>query len=204
MSTKNQAIMYVFAGNNGSGKSTFRNLIAEKQGIQTNVDPDSIAKKYTENKEIRAGREAIRLIDELIIGKKDFSMETTMSGQLPLRQMHSAKENGFKVIIYYMGVEKIAINLNRIRQRVEQGGHNIPEEDVLRRESRSLNNLMKMVFVADEIHLIDNTYMQANIVASIRRSDYKIHLSKNEMPGWICRVLREIDILIKERDSTGD
>jgi len=143
MSSKNQAIMYVFAGNNGSGKSTFRNLIAEKQGIQTNVDPDSLAKKYTENKEIRAGREAIRLIEGLIIGRMDFSMETTLSGRLPLRQIDSAKKNGFKIIIYYMGVEKLSINLNRIRQRVEQGGHNIPEEDVLRRESRSLNNLMK-------------------------------------------------------------
>lgn len=204
MSSKNQAIMYVFAGNNGSGKSTFRNLIAEKQGIQTNVDPDSLAKKYTENKEIRAGREAIRLIEGLIIGRMDFSMETTLSGRLPLRQIDSAKKNGFKIIIYYMGVEKLSINLNRIRQRVEQGGHNIPEEDVLRRESRSLNNLMKMIFVADEIHLIDNTYMQATIAASIHRNDYKVHLSENEIPGWIHRVLMEIDILIKEKDSASE
>lgn len=204
MSSENQAIMYVFAGNNGSGKSTFRNLIAEKQGIQTNVDPDSIAKKYTKNKEIRAGREAILLIKELIVGKKDFSMETTLSGRLPIKQMHSARDNGFKVVIYYMGVEKIAINLNRIRQRVEQGGHNIPKEDVLRRESRSLNNLLKMIFVADEIYLIDNTYMQATIAASIRNDDYEVHLSKNEIPGWVHRLLREIDSLITEKDSTGE
>lgn len=204
MSSKDQAIMYVFAGNNGSGKSTFRNLIAEKQGIQTNVDPDSLAKKYAENKEIRAGREAIRLIESLIIGKMNFSMETTLSGRLPLRQIESAKNNGFKIIIYYMGVEKLSINLNRIRQRVEQGGHNIPKEDVLRRESRSLNNLMKLVFVADEIHLIDNTFMQATIAASISKDDYKIHIPENELPGWIYRVLSEIDTLMTEKDSTSE
>lgn len=204
MISTNQAIMYVFAGNNGSGKSTFRNLIAEKQGIQTNVDPDSLAKKHTENKEIRAGREAIQLIEELIIGKKDFSMETTLSGRLPLRQIESAKKNGFKIIIYYMGVEKLSINLNRIRQRVEQGGHNIPKEDVLRRESRSLNNLMKMIFVANEIHLIDNTSMQATITASIRKNDYKVHLPESEIPEWIHRVLSEIDILMKDKDSASE
>lgn len=110
MSPTNHAIMYIFAGNNGSGKSTFRNLIAEKLGIPTNVDPDSLAKKYTEKQAIRAGREAIRLIEELIVDRQDFSMETTLSGRLPLRQMNSAKENGFKIIIYYMGVEKIAVN----------------------------------------------------------------------------------------------
>lgn len=202
MSSKNQAIMYVFAGNNGSGKSTFRNLIAEKQGIQTNVDPDSLAKKYAKSKEIRAGREAIRLIESLIIGKMNFSMETTLSGRLPLRQIESAKNNGFKIIIYYMGVEKLSINLNRIRQRVEQGGHNIPKEDVLRRESRSLNNLMKLVFVADEIHLIDNTFMQATIAASIHKGDYKVHILENKLPGWIHRILNEIDILMKGNDST--
>ncbi|QNK90433.1 hypothetical protein H7992_04115 [Sporosarcina sp. resist] len=100
-------------------------------------------------------------------------METTLSGHLSLRQMRSAKENGFRVIIYYMGVEKIAINLNRIRQRVEQGGYNIPQEDVLRRESRSLNNFLKTIPIADEIYLVDNTYMQAAIVACIRNTNYK-------------------------------
>lgn len=201
MSVENQAVMYVFAGNNGSGKSTFRNLIAEKQGIQTNIDPDSLAKKYKENKEIRAGKEAIRLIKELIVEKKDFSMETTLSGQLPIRQMRSAKENGFKVIIYYMGVEKISINLNRIHQRVEQGGHDIPQEDVLRRESRSFNNLLKTVSIVDEIYLVDNTYMQAAIVAGIHKVDYTIYSSEHNMPRWIQRILKEIDLLLKENGS---
>ncbi|MBY0221660.1 zeta toxin family protein [Sporosarcina aquimarina] len=203
MNSIDQAVMYVFAGNNGSGKSTFRNLIAEKQGIPTNIDPDSLAKKYTSNKEIRAGREAIRLIEELIRDKQDFSMETTLSGRLPLKQMSSAKENGFRIVVYYLGVEKIAINLNRIRQRVEQGGHNIPEEDVRRRENRSMSNLMNVIMIADEIHLIDNTYMQATIAASILKMEYKIHLPESNLPGWIGRVLKEIDQLKEKKDSAG-
>lgn len=204
MNSIDQAVMYVFAGNNGSGKSTFRNLIAEKQGIPTNIDPDSLAKKFTSNKEIRAGREAIRLTEELIRDKQDFSMETTLSGRLPLKQMSSAKENGFRIVVYYLGVEKIAINLNRIRQRVEQGGHNIPEEDVRRRESRSISNLMNVIMIADEIHLIDNTYMQATIAASILKMEYKIHLPESKLPGWIGRVLKEVDQLKGRKDSAGD
>lgn len=204
MSSENQAIMYVFAGNNGSGKSTFRNLISEKQGIQTNIDPDSLAKKYTENKEIRAGREAILLIKGLISDKMNFSMETTLSGRLPLKQIESAKKNGFRVIIYYLGLEKLTINLNRIRQRVEQGGHNIPKEDVLRRESRSLKNLMNLVFVADEIHLIDNTYMQAIIAASIHKDGYQLHIPEHKIPRWIHRVLKDVDILIEQKGSKDD
>lgn len=139
-----------------------------------------------------------------ILDKQDFSMETTLSGRLPIRQMSTAKENGFKIIIYYLGVEKIAINLNRIRQRFEQGGHNIPEEDVRRRESRSLSNLMNVIPIADEIHLIDNTFLQATIAASIRKTDYQIHVLANNLPGWIIHILKGIDKLKEEKDSDSE
>lgn len=86
--------MFIFAGNNGSGKSTIRNLIAEKIGIETNIDPDSIARKYKEaNKEMQAGKEAITLINDCIKNCRSFSMETTMSGKLSIKQMKRAKSH---------------------------------------------------------------------------------------------------------------
>ncbi|MFB5662490.1 hypothetical protein [Alteribacillus sp. HJP-4] len=45
MTVDNQPVMYVFAGNNGSGKSTFRNLLIDKIGIDLNIDPDGIARR---------------------------------------------------------------------------------------------------------------------------------------------------------------
>lgn len=38
------ATMFVFAGNNGSGKSTIRNLIVDKLGVSVNIDPDALAR----------------------------------------------------------------------------------------------------------------------------------------------------------------
>lgn len=63
MTNNENPIMFVFAGNNGSGKSTIRNLIIEKIGIETNIDPDSIAghldQSDPESKKTDAGRLAI-------------------------------------------------------------------------------------------------------------------------------------------------
>jgi predicted ABC-type ATPase len=57
-------IMYVFAGNNGSGKSTIRNLIVDRLGISVNIDPDALARGidsvHPESRKVSAGKEAIK------------------------------------------------------------------------------------------------------------------------------------------------
>ncbi|CAJ1316070.1 UDP-N-acetylglucosamine kinase [Paenibacillus nuruki] len=75
--------MYVFAGNNGSGKSTIRNLIVDQIGISINIDPDALARKidseHPEKYRMSAGKEAIKLARDCIEYNRDFSVETTSS-----------------------------------------------------------------------------------------------------------------------------
>lgn len=70
-------VFYVFAGNNGSGKSTFRNLIIDKMGIDINIDADAIARRLNpdnpEEKRFSAGREVIKSVKEYIKAGKSFS-----------------------------------------------------------------------------------------------------------------------------------
>ncbi|OKL35340.1 hypothetical protein [Domibacillus mangrovi] len=63
---------------------------------------------------MEAGKESIRLVQEHIQTQKDFSIETTLSGNLPIKQISKAKQAGFNVIMYYVGVEDIDINISRI------------------------------------------------------------------------------------------
>nr|WP_329958241.1 zeta toxin family protein [Paenibacillus allorhizosphaerae] len=69
-------IMYVFAGNNGSGKSTIRNLIVDRLGISVNIDPDALARSisslYPESRKVSAGKEAIKLAKDCIRNRRDF------------------------------------------------------------------------------------------------------------------------------------
>ena len=96
-------VMYIFAGNNGSGKSSFRNIIGEKLGIQVNIDPDSLGRKYNSHKDMKAGREALLLVEKYIDTETTFSMETTLSSKISLKQIAKAKNKGYKIVIYYLG-----------------------------------------------------------------------------------------------------
>ena len=57
-------IMYVFAGNNGSGKSTIRNLIVDRLGISVNIDPDALARGIDSIQNLLSH---LHLMDHLIV-----------------------------------------------------------------------------------------------------------------------------------------
>ncbi|MCQ6558430.1 zeta toxin family protein [Paenibacillus mendelii] len=102
------AVMFIFAGSNGSGKSTIRNLIIDRLGVSVNIDPDALARgidnKNPERRKISAGKEAIKLARDCNRNKRDFSVETTLAGGNVIRQMREAKDNGFEVIMFYVGL----------------------------------------------------------------------------------------------------
>lgn len=84
-------------------------------------------------------------------------METTFSGKNYLQVMHRARELGFEVVLIYIGTESVEINLRRIADRVFDGGHSVPPEDVRRRYVRSFQNLPLVVSRADHAILFDNS-----------------------------------------------
>ncbi|CDO04279.1 Zeta toxin [Oceanobacillus picturae] len=141
--------MYMFAGNNGSGKSTLRSLIIDKVGIPINIDPDAIALRLDpgnpEAKRITAGREVIRTVNEYLKQGKNFSIETTFSGNNAIRQIKKAKKLGYVVTLIYVVLRKVDQNIKRVAMRVENGGHPIPTEDIVRRNVTSFRTFMSML-----------------------------------------------------------
>jgi predicted ABC-type ATPase len=71
--------------------------------------------------------------------------------------MIDARAREFEVVLVYIGTENVELNLARIRDRVLTGGHNVPEEDVRRRYTRSFENLPFAIQRADRTILFDNS-----------------------------------------------
>lgn len=119
------AMMYVFAGNNGSGKSTIRNLIVDRLGISVNIDPDALARRIDPDdpnrRKISAGKEAIRLARNCIDNRRDFTIETTFTGGNVIRLMQSAKESGFETTMFFVGLGDYQLNIERVALRVRNG-----------------------------------------------------------------------------------
>ncbi|MNC40018.1 Zeta toxin [compost metagenome] len=175
--------MTVFAGTNGAGKSTISFQMRDYVG--TIIDPDQIAKRINpedpRSADLSAGREAVKQIRELIGRKEKFAIETTLSGSFVLRHMKTAKEQGYKVVMYYIGLQDVQMHIDRVASRVEQGGHWIAEEDIRWRYGQSLSNLMPAMEISDEVTIIDNT-SEPEVVAEIKRS--QISFCRDEIPTW--------------------
>lgn len=181
-------IMTVFAGTNGAGKSTLSMQMRDWLGDL--VDPDQIARELNpadpRSADLSAGKEAVKRIRALIQSHKNFAIETTLSGTFVLKHMKVAKENGFDIVMYYIGLQDVQMHIDRVASRVEQGGHWIAEEDIRYRYGQSLQNLNPALNIADEIIIIDNTN-EPRIVAEIQQ-DKLIDLV-SPIPAWSESVL---------------
>lgn len=159
----------ILGGPNGSGKSSAYAKL-KLDGVWINAD--EIAKKLTGASDGRAaamaaGRAAIRQLAEMITTKTSFIYETTLSSQQSINLMRDAKAAGFSVDLYYTALDSVEKNIERVRQRVEAGGHDIPEDDIRRRCEGSLDKLTAALKLADEALLIDNSGIEPQEVIRI-------------------------------------
>jgi len=119
----------VFAGVNGAGKSTFHSILNQDFGIRINLDEiirDQHDNAWSDTKvQMLAARSAVRLIRECLSGDKSFNQETTLTGSTIILNISKAKINGFKVVMYYMGLENVELSIRRVAKRVANGGHGI-------------------------------------------------------------------------------
>ncbi len=194
-----KATMFVFAGNNGSGKSTIRNLIVDRLGVSVNIDPDALARKinngYPEKSKVSAGKEAIRIARECIRNKWDFTVETTLAGGNVIRQMRDAKEQGFEIIMFYVGLGDVRLNIERVAMRVKNGGHHIETEDIVRRNVTSMNNLVSHLDLIDQLIVVDNSKADGEVIIEADKSGINYYL--NELPEWVNIIDKQLQIKYK-------
>lgn len=183
-------IMYVFAGNNGSGKSTIRNLIVDRLGVSVNIDPDALARGidsvHPERRRVSAGKEAIKLARDCIHNKRDFSVETTLAGGNVLRLMRDARASGFEVTMFYVGLGDYRLNIERVAARVRNGGHDIPNEDIIRRHNTSMQNLLSHLDLLDHVIVIDNSQAEGEIALVVRCGTIVNRMEL--LPNWVKKI----------------
>jgi predicted ABC-type ATPase len=134
----------IIAGANGSGKTT---LTSDIKFFRENplLDPDAIGKTLQSTMPaafpVASARHVLTAAGKHIAKGESFAVETTLSGRSYLRMMLAARKRSFEIVLVYIGTENLETNLARIKNRVLAGGHNVPEEDVRRRYTRSFENL---------------------------------------------------------------
>ncbi|HEY5912055.1 MAG TPA: zeta toxin family protein [Verrucomicrobiae bacterium] len=154
---------YIFAGPNGAGKTTFATKFLPVYADCRNfVNPDLLARAFSpfdpDAGMLRAGRAVLERIGEFTITRTDFAFETTLSGRAYVPRLRRVKKVGFRLHMFYLWIPSPDLALLRIRDRVESGGHNVPEHDVRRRFGRTRSNLFTLYRpLLDTLHFFDNS-----------------------------------------------
>lgn len=193
MTGRTEKVLYVFAGPNGSGKSTIEELYMEYTALRSLeiVNPDNIAKGLCgkcANPAAEAGKIALRRRQELLSAGASFGIETTFSGSSEKRLILEAKSLGYTVKAVYVATESPGINIMRVMERVRQGGHNVPPDDVRRRYAKSLASLAWLLEKADCAAVRDNTVWNRTF---FRKSRGRMHPVSRDIPSWF---LRSVDM----------
>jgi len=188
--------LWVLAGGNGAGKSTFyKTSLLPKRGVQF-VNADMIAKiinpESPEQVSYKAAGLVEQLRDEFLIKGISFCFETVFSHASKIDFIAKAKAYGYYVILVYIHLDTLDLNEARVYQRVLEGGHNVPSEKIHSRLPRTLKNMVAALQLADEARLLDNSYhdkpfRQVALVRKGRRTRVV-----DPLPAWAAEMLKQI------------
>ncbi len=133
-----QPRIIIIAGPNGAGKTTFaREFLPQEAGCPVFVNADLIAAGLSpfapERAAIQAGRLTLAAIAQHVAQRESFAFETTLSGQAYAQQIPQWRQLGYQVALFFLSLPSAEMALQRVAERVRQGGHNIPEATIRRR-----------------------------------------------------------------------
>ena len=161
----------VFAGPNGSGKTTITRM-AKTIGIYINADD---IKKSSLCSDLEAALKAEELRESMVEQGKDFTFETVLSTDRNLKLLKKAKEKGYFLRCIYVLTSNPEINKTRIDIRESMGGHTVPEEKIKSRyyKALALDLVPELVEICDIVHIYDNTNVPFRIFK--KRKDVYFH-----------------------------
>ena len=156
-----EPFLLIIAGPNGAGKTTLADRL-RREGIDLGeyINPDDIAKELggslTEHF-LQAQEIADKRREDCISAKRSFSFETVMSHPSKVEVLVRAKEAGFFVQLFFVGTDDPRTNIDRVANRVAQGGHDVPTDKIVSRWDRAMGLVHEAIRAVDDALIFDNS-----------------------------------------------
>jgi predicted ABC-type ATPase len=172
--------VYIIAGPNGAGKTTFaREFLPKYAACKNFINADLIAQGVSpfspEAVAFRAGRLMLEEIELYAKRGESFGFETTLSGRSYLGLIRDLKRRHYDVHLFFLWIPTVYLALTRVRGRVLEGGHDIPEAVVRRRFERSIRNfLLHYRLLGDSWMLFDNAGAIPSVIAFEKQGSLRI------------------------------
>ena len=169
--------LYIISGCNGAGKTTASySLLPEMLDCTQFVNSDEFAKGLSpfnpEKASIQASRYMLMKIRYLLKRRSDFAVETTLATRTLLKTVRMAQKEGYSITLLYFWLNSPELAIERVKARVESGGHNIPEETIIRRYHVGIDYFFHdYAPISDRWILADNSQAPFRVVAEGSKQD---------------------------------
>lgn len=174
----------MIAGPNGAGKTTLtKHLLQTGIDLGEYINPDDIAAELTGSlaeRTIAAQALADERRNECIKARRSFSFETVMSHPSKVDILVRAKEEGYTVLLYFVGTDDPQTNVERVALRVAQGGHPVPVEKIKDRWLRTMSMLQQAIRSSDRSFIFDNS-----VVGTIGSVPRLVYYRSTTRPGRV-------------------
>ena len=190
-----QPNLYIIAGPNGAGKTTASyTLLPEMLNCVNFVNADEIARglsPFSPNTvDVEAARIMLMRIDELLGQAVDFAIETTLATRSYVQLVKRAQAAGYKVHLLFFYLETPEQAIQRVAQRVSEGGHGIPEDVIRRRFMRGIGNLLHLYLpICDTVLIFNNTKTPAQLIARKKEQTGEIEPVETKMWNQLLQIL---------------
>ncbi|MFY7742759.1 MAG: zeta toxin family protein [Flavobacterium sp.] len=163
--------LYIIAGCNGAGKTTASfTILPDILDCKEFVNADEIAKGLSpfqpEKVAFEAGRIMLHRINELLLQNENFAFETTLSTKSYKNKVLEAKNKNYNVTLLFFWLKNPKLAKERVKTRVLEGGHNIPEDVIERRYTKGIKNLFDIYIpIMDQVLIFDNSEGKHQLIA---------------------------------------
>jgi predicted ABC-type ATPase len=169
--------LYIISGCNGAGKTTASySLLPEMLDCSEFVNSDEFAKSlspfHPENASIQASRYMLLKIRYLLKKRSDFAVETTLATRTLMKTIKMAQAAGYSVTLLYFWLNSPELAIERVKARVEAGGHNIPVDTIIRRYNVGIDYFFHHYApISDRWILADNSQAPFRVIAEGSKED---------------------------------
>jgi predicted ABC-type ATPase len=182
--------LYVLAGVDGAGKSSIGGAMIRASGADY-YNPDEAARALIAANpgldQLKANavawQQGKRLLERAMAERLDFAFETTLGGSTMPRLLAEAASGGFEVRVWYVGLASPETHIERVRQRVQLGGHDIPEATIRRRWRHSRQNLVQLQPSLTELRVYDNSVEADPAARHAPRPVLVLHVVRGQIVG---------------------
>lgn len=182
--------LWLLVGGNGAGKSTFYRTQLKPLGMPF-VNADDIARdvfpQAPEEHSYEAAKIAENLRNSLLEQGKNFCFETVFSHPSKIDFVAKAKALGYQVVMVFIHLEQSSLNKARVHQRIETGGHAVPEEKIETRIPRTVDNVLNALPLCDDVWVLDNSSAEEPYRKVLRIQGGNMQTFIHPLPDWASR-----------------